>query len=76
LTKFIQAYLNGTGNQYPPYQRDAMENVYYWYDGYMPYCTDGTVWQPLDDNFFHMNYSGYSYVDKFQATPHQVNGMT
>jgi hypothetical protein len=75
LTKFIQARHNGPRNCYPPYQSDAVENVYYWYDGYMPYCTDSTVWQPLDDNF-HLNLSGYSSVDKFQGTPHQVNGIT
>ena len=49
-----------------------MENVYYWYDGNMPYCTDTTVWQPLDDNFYHLNLSGPSFVDKPQATPYQV----
>ena len=38
----------------------------------MPYCTDSTVWQPLDDNFFHLNLSGYPYADKLQGAPHQV----
>ena len=50
-----------------------MENVYYWYDGNMPYCTDTTVWQPLDDNLYHQNPSGPLFEDKAQGTaPYQV----
>ena len=76
LTKFIQVYLNGSGNQYlSPYQSEAMENVYYWYDGNVPYCTDVTAWQPIDDNYVHMNVPAYSYIDNSHgATTHQVNG--
>jgi hypothetical protein len=74
LTKFIQVYLNGSGTQnHSPYQSEAMENVYYWYDGNVPYCTDATAWQPLDDNFVHMNVPGYFYVDNYGVT-HQVKG--
>ena len=74
LTKFIQAYLNGSGTQnHSSYQSEGMENVYYWYDGNVPYCTDATAWQPLDDNFVHMNVPGYFYVDNYGVT-HQVNG--
>jgi hypothetical protein len=74
LTKFIQAYLNGSGtHNRSPYQSEAMENVYYWYDGNVPYCTDATAWQPMDDNFIHMNVPGYFYVDNYGVT-HQVNG--
>jgi len=51
-----------------------MDNVYYWYDGNVPYCTDATAWQPLDDNFVHMNVPGYFYVDNYGVT-HQVNRM-
>ena len=52
-----------------------MENVYYWYDGNVPYCTDVTAWQPLDDNFVHMNVPVYAYIDNSnRATTHQVNG--
>jgi hypothetical protein len=79
LTKFIQVYLNGSGHQHQsPYQSEAMENVYYWYDGNVPYCTDATAWQPLDDNFVHMNVPGYSYVDNSHGAvaTHQVNGIT
>ena len=73
LTKFIQLYLNGSDS---PYQREAMENVYYWYDGNVPYCTDANAWQPLDDNFIHMNVPGYSYIDPSHHGAHQVDGMT
>src|SRR6266478_6347569 len=74
LTKFIQVYLNGSGTQnHSPYQSEAMENVYYWYDGNVPYCTDATAWQPLDDNFIHMNGPGYFYVDNSHGVTHQVN---
>ncbi|KAI0246457.1 hypothetical protein BJV78DRAFT_1254463 [Lactifluus subvellereus] len=59
-----EVYLNG--NQYPPYQTEAIENVYYWYDGNVPYYTDATACQPLDDTFFHMNVPGYSHADKSQ----------
>jgi hypothetical protein len=69
LTKFIQVYLTGSDS---PYQREAMENVYYWYDGNVPYCTDATAWQPLDDNFIHMNVPGYAYVDPSHGATHQV----
>jgi hypothetical protein len=76
LTKFIQVYLNGSGTQnHSPYQSEAMENVYYWYDGNVPYCTDATAWQPLDDNFVHMNVPGYFYIDNSGVT-HQVNVIT
>ena len=51
-----------------------MENVYYWYDGNVPYCTDATAWQPMDDNFIHMNVPGYFYVDNHGVT-HQVNEL-
>jgi hypothetical protein len=75
LTKFIQVYLNGSGtHNHSPYQSEAMENVYYWYDGNVPYCTDATAWQPMDDNFIHMNVPGYFYVDNYGVT-HQVNGL-
>ena len=53
-----------------------MQNVYYWYDGCMPYCTDATAWQPLDDTFLYTNMSGYSYVDKSQGVAHPVSGGT
>jgi len=51
-----------------------MQNVYYWYDGCMPYCTDATAWQPLDDTFLYTSMSGYSYVDKSQGVAHPVSG--
>jgi hypothetical protein len=48
-----------------------MENVHYWYDGNVPYCTDVTAWQPADDNFIRMNVPGYVYVDNY-GVGHQV----
>ncbi|KAF8494625.1 hypothetical protein F5888DRAFT_1805358 [Russula emetica] len=69
-----EVYLNGSGTQnHSPYQSEAMENVYYWYDGNVPYCTDATAWQPLDDNFIHMNVPGYFYVDNYGVTHQLVN---
>ena len=77
LTKFIQVHLNGSGSQHhSPYQSEALENVYYWYDGNVPYCPDATAWQPLDDNFLHTNVPVYSYVDNYLGTTHQVNATT
>ena len=74
LTKFIQVYLNGSGNQYySPHQSEAMESIHYWYDGNVPYYTDVTAWQPLDDNFVHVNVPVYAYVDNSNGTTtHQV----
>lgn len=70
LTKFIQ---DGSGTQnYSPYQSEPMENVSYWYDGNVPYCADATAWQPLDDNFVHMNVPGYFHVDNYGVLIHQV----
>ncbi|KAI9463361.1 hypothetical protein F5148DRAFT_199703 [Russula earlei] len=72
-----EVHLNGRGNQYPPlYQNEAMENVYYWYDGNVPYYTDATAWQPVDDYYLHMNFPGYPYVEKFQGVvAHQLVNM-
>src|SRR6266566_6683432 len=70
LTKFIQVYLNSSETQnHLPYQSEAMENIYYWYDGNVPYCTNATVtaWQSLDDNFV----PGYFYVDNYGVVTHQ-----
>ena len=56
-----------------------MEKVYYWYDGNVPYCTNVTAWQPIDDNYVHMNVPAYSYIDNShgqQHTSHQVNCTT
>jgi hypothetical protein len=72
LTIYVQVYLRGNGSQYPPYQYEAIENVYYWYDGNVPYYMDGTTMQRLDDHFFNMNASSHSYVEKPQGVPHQV----
>ncbi|KAH9988455.1 hypothetical protein BJV74DRAFT_885342 [Russula compacta] len=71
-TQVNEAYLNGPGSQYPPYQSEAVENVQYWYDGNVPYYTDAAAWQPLDDTFLHMNVPGYSYVDKLHGPAHQL----
>jgi len=76
-TQANEVYLKGSGNQYPPsYQNDAMQNVYYWYDGCMPYCTDAIAWQPLDSTFLYTTASGYSGVDKSQGVVHPVSGRT
>ena len=40
-----------------------MENVYYWYDGNIPYFTDATA--------LRLDVPGYFYVDNYGAT--QVN---
>ncbi len=59
-------------------QAEAIENVYYWYDGNVPFYTDVTACRPLDDNFVPMNVHGYGYgywyaADKTQVVlPHQV----
>jgi hypothetical protein len=62
---------------HPQCQAQAIENVYYWYDGNVPFCTDATACRPLDDNFLPMNVHGYGYgywyADKTQWAPlHQV----
>ncbi|KAH9972495.1 hypothetical protein BGW80DRAFT_1459844 [Lactifluus volemus] len=75
-TQVNEVYLRGNGNQYPPYQYEAIENVYYWYDGNVPYYMDGTTMQRLDDHFFNMNTSSHSYVEKPQGVPHQVMNYT
>ncbi|KAH9025490.1 hypothetical protein EDB84DRAFT_1504628 [Lactarius hengduanensis] len=36
-------------------ETQAIANVYYWYDGNVPFCTDATACRPLDDNFLPMN---------------------
>ena len=37
----------------------------------------GRQWQPIDDNYVHMNVLAYSYIDNSHgATTHQVNGTT
>ncbi|KAH9022574.1 hypothetical protein EDB85DRAFT_371530 [Lactarius pseudohatsudake] len=64
------------GNVHSLHQTQAIENVYYWYDGNVPFCTDATACRPLDDNFLPMNVHGYGYgywyADKTQmAHPHQ-----
>lgn len=69
-----EVHLNGSGtHNHSPYQSEAMDNVYYWYDGNVPYCTDATAWQPIDDNFVHMNVPGYFYVDNYGVTHQLVN---
>ncbi|KAI0301039.1 hypothetical protein B0F90DRAFT_1721164 [Multifurca ochricompacta] len=69
-TQVNEVYLNGS--QYPQYQNEAIENVYYWYDGTVPYCTDATACQPLDDNFLHMNAPGYWYAGAGSQGAHQL----
>ncbi|KAN0128721.1 hypothetical protein V8E53_013442 [Lactarius tabidus] len=58
---------------HPQCQAQAIENVYYWYDGNVPFCTDATACRPLDDNFLPMNVHGYGYgywyADKTQWAP-------
>ncbi|KAH9961543.1 hypothetical protein BC827DRAFT_1202738 [Russula dissimulans] len=74
-TQVNEVHLNGSGNQYPPNQSEAMQNVYYWYDGYMPYCTDAAASQPVDDTFLYMNVPGYSSVDKSQGVAYPLTNI-
>lgn len=62
---------------HPQCHPQSIENVYYWYDGNVPFCTDATACRPVDDNFLPMNVHGsgygYWYADKSQwPHPHQV----
>ena len=77
LTKLIQVHHHYNGNahhHHPQCQSQAIENVYYWYDGNVPFCTDATACRPLDDNFLPMNVHGYGYgywyTDKTQWASH------